>query len=208
MNKKGFGSKDEIKEIAEKVWEELKYAGAYLFPKAHSTSYSIIANATQFLKVHYPTEFFCSLLRQATDEEYGNITNISKKNYGVKFIMPEINTSKEKFVIHNDKIVFSFESLKGIGVKAAIAIVENQPYKSMDDFFVRVNKRVVNVKVVRVLITAKVFRKFGGRNKMNKQYLKLRKDDSYVKKTKEEWDAEAASIITYARKSIKTYNES
>jgi len=203
MDEQGYGTKEEIREIAENIWATCSLFGLYGFPKAHSTSYSLIANATQYLKIHYPKEFFCSYLQQANDDEYIKIKNVAKNKYKVKFLNPEINTSKNKFIIKNDKIVWSFNSIKGIGVKAADELTSKQPFYSLKDFFDRINKRVVNVRVGKVLIAANVFRKFGKRNKIIKEYLKLRKDKDEIIKTKEEWFVEAVNVMPYIQKSIK-----
>ena len=203
MDKQGYGSRKEIKEIAETVWANIASFGGYAFPKAHSTAYALIANATQYLKVKYPTEFFCAFLRQATDDEFNMIKNVSMKVYDVKYIMPKINLSKENFIIHDDKIVWSLTSIKGIGSKAAAEIISKQPFDSFEDFFNRVNKRVVNVKVVRTLIIANVFKEFGNRNKISKLYAKLRNDLEYPIMGKNDWDLQASKIIPYFKQSVK-----
>jgi DNA polymerase III alpha subunit len=172
-------------------------------PKAHSTAYALMANATQFLKIYYPTEFFCALLQQAVDTEYMKIYNISKKKYGVKYINPNINLSKETFTFHRNRIVWSLPSIKGIGEKAAIEIVKAQPYDSFEDFFNRVNKRVVNVRVVRILITAGAFRKFDDRNEVYKLYSKLRKDTPTELHNKKEWKVLAGEIMPWVRQTVR-----
>jgi len=171
--------------------------------KAHATSYAILANATQFLKVKYPIEFFCSHLQQAVDENYNLIKNVAKRKYGVKFYMPEINKSSDKFTIYDNKIVWSLSSMKGVGLKAAKEIISKQPFTSFHDFFERINKRIVNIKVVKVLIIANVFREFGKRNRIAKIYGKLRKDKEYLKMTKEEWELEASKVMTYFKQSVR-----
>jgi DNA polymerase III alpha subunit len=203
MNKKGYGSEKEIKKVAEDIWEQLKSFGGYAFPKAHSTAYTLIANATQYLKLYYPTEFFCALLGQATDDEYLKIYNISKRKYKVKYINPRINKSKETFTFYNKRIVWSFPSIKGIGEKAAIEIVKEQPYEDFKDFFNRVNKRVVNIRVIRTLITAGVFRDFGSRNDMWKEYAQLRKGTPAELHTNKEWKILRGEIMPWVKQTVK-----
>jgi DNA polymerase III subunit alpha len=192
-----------IQEISERVWDDMMGFSQYAFPKAHATAYALIANATQYLKIHYPIEFFCAFLQQAADDEYLAIKGVSEDKYKTKYIMPEINLSKDIFVIHQNKITWSLTSIKGIGHKAANEIVKSQPYKNFDDFFNRVNKRVVNIRVVKALITANVFRKFGIRNEISKQYKVLRKDKAYERHGKTEWNRLASEIMPYALESVK-----
>lgn len=204
MNKQGYGSKEEIRKIAEKVWDSLMGFASYAFPKAHSTSYGLILNATQYLKVHYPVEFFCSLLEYAEDKEYNYIKAVAQNSYGVRFIMPDINISKTIFSIHKDRIVWSLTSIKGIGPNVADEIVSKQPFDTFEDFFNKVNKTKVNVGKVKAMIACNVFKRFGNRNKIMKKYLQLRKDSEPFKAmSKGAWDFEMNQLIPYARKSIQ-----
>jgi len=93
--------------------------------------------------------------------------------------------------------------MKGVGLKAAKEIISKQPFTSFHDFFERINKRIVNIKVVKVLIIANVFREFGKRNRIAKIYGKLRKDKEYLKMTKEEWELEASKVMTYFKQSVR-----
>jgi len=142
-------------------------------------------------------------LQQATDNEYELIKNVSRKKYKIKYILPEINLSKDKFIIHKNKIVWALVSIKGIGIKAAIEIVKEQPFDSFEDFFTRVNKRVINIRVMKILIISNAFRKFGGRNKISRLYAMLRKDKERLKMTKEEWSFEASQIMPYNKQSVR-----
>ncbi|MFH1209641.1 MAG: hypothetical protein V1663_02535 [archaeon] len=203
MDKQGYGSKKEIKEIAETIWTELIGMSSYAFPKSHASSYALLTNATQFLKVNYPLEFFCSHLQWATDDEYMSIREVSRNKYGVRYYLPEINLSKEKFIIHNNRIVWSLTSIKGLGTKASQEIISKQPFNSFEDFFNRINKRVVNVRVVRLMIIANLFKKFGKRNKISKQYAKLRKDKEFEKISNMEWKLKSSEIMPYISKSVR-----
>jgi len=204
MDKNGFGTKEEIKNIAESIWNDMLGFGHYAFPRAHSTAYSLVSNATSYLKVHFPTEFFCAFLQQATDDEYLIIKEVSSTLYKVKFLLPNINDSKDRFRIKGDKIVWSLTSIKGVGPKAARVIVDEQPFGSFEDFFNRIDRRVINVRVVKKMITASLFKKFGNRNDIIKEYHKLRKDKEEFKSIKiSEWNKAAKEIMPYLMKSIK-----
>jgi len=34
MNKKGYGTKKEIRKVANEIWDQLKFSGSYLFPNS------------------------------------------------------------------------------------------------------------------------------------------------------------------------------
>jgi len=188
---------------AEKVWDDMMGFSEYAFPKAHATSYALIANATQYLKVHYPTEFFCAFLEEATDDEYALIKSVSEKYYNVKYMLPEINTSKPKFTIHNNKIVWSLKSIKGIGYKAALEISEKQPFKSFEDFFERINKRTINIRVMKTLVISNAFRKFEKRNAVAKILNKLRGAKEIEQLSFQEWQLESSKIMPYIKQSVR-----
>jgi DNA polymerase III alpha subunit len=204
MNSEGFGSKKEIKRIAELVWEKMISFSSYAFPRGHATPYGIIAYTTQYLKVHYPVEFFCCHLDQAADNEYNEIKNVAKNTYHVKFMMPDINKSKANFIIYDNKIVWSLCSIKGIGVKAAAEITSKQPFISFEDFMDRINRRVINIKVLKALITSNVFREFGKRNEIFKKlYSNSKVNGTFEKKSKTEYDMEAGLLMPYSKKTIR-----
>uniref|UniRef100_A0A6M3J1A8 Putative polymerase III alpha subunit protein n=1 Tax=viral metagenome TaxID=1070528 RepID=A0A6M3J1A8_9ZZZZ len=207
MDKQGYGTKEEIKKTAEHIWEQMMGFSNYAFPKGHSTSYALMAYATQFLKVNFPIEFFCAHLQQATDDEYNLIKNVARIQYKVKFILPDINKSKNKFIIiktkKGDKIAWSISSIKGVGIKAANEIISKQPFSSFEDFYNKVNKRVVNVRVINTLITANTFRKFNNRNTIMKSHMKLRKAEPPDKLSNKTWDLMATKLMPYYGKSIR-----
>jgi DNA polymerase III alpha subunit len=195
--------KPEVKRTAEKIWDDMMGFSLYAFPKAHGSAYALLANATQWLKVTYPIEFFCAFLEQATDDEYLGIRSVSTSFYNVQYIMPDINISKPQFTIYDKKIAWSLQSIKGIGYKAAQAIIEAQPYSSFEDFHSRVNKRTINVRVMKSLITSNAFREFGGRNKISRILSELRKEEKPAKKHVEEWNLDASKIMPYFKQSIR-----
>lgn len=165
-----------IKDVALKVWKKFSKAGSYLFPRGHAASYALLGYICQYLKVHFPAEFFACHLRYATQEKYSEIRNIAKDVYGVRFNMPTITTPYLQFEASGDDIWWPIGALKQVGGKAAEAIIATAPYSSFNDFFTRVNKRVCNKRVMTNLILAGVFSPFGRKKSIFKEYLSLRGD--------------------------------
>lgn len=199
-------AKGEDQSLAERVWETFRASATYLFPRGHSTAYALYGNATQWLKIHYPLEFFKNYLSYADDSDYPTIMAVAKRHYGVKFIKPTVNFSKADFTIRNDKIQWSLCSIKNVGQRAAVSIEATQPYRSIEDFFERVDRRVCNVKVVMSLLAAGAFRKFGDRGTLVESYYKLKKQsvpDNYADLTDIDWQMEQAKVITYAVVSLR-----
>lgn len=50
---------------AREVWEYMAASASYLFNVSHAISYALVAYWTQYLKQHYPAEFFAASLRSA-----------------------------------------------------------------------------------------------------------------------------------------------
>jgi DNA polymerase-3 subunit alpha/error-prone DNA polymerase len=49
-------------EFAERIYKQIEGFGEYGFPESHSASFSILAYASAWLKVHRPSEFLCAML--------------------------------------------------------------------------------------------------------------------------------------------------
>jgi len=165
-----------IKEIAKNIWNKFSKAGSYLFPRGHAASYALLGYICQYLKVHYPIEFFTCHLRYAEQKKYGKIRDVAQSVHGIKFKMPTILTPCLKFETSVDHIRWPLTGLKSVGSKAVGSIVANVPYSSFEDFYNKVDKRVCNKRVVTNLIIAGVFSEFGNKRAIMGKYIELRKD--------------------------------
>lgn len=191
-----------IRPVAEEVWGAIKAFGGYAFPKAHSTAYAYYGNATQYLKVHYPIFFFKNHLDYATHDEYAEIRRIARGVYGLKFKMPNVNLSKVGFSIASERIVWALNAVKGVGDKAAAEIVEKQPFTDFEDFFKRVNKRIVNKRVIEALVAVKAFGDFGNRRYIMKRYCELKGEKidnrlKWMKHTNQDWKMIASELLGF-----------
>ena len=196
--------------VAPELWDTILRFGAYSFPKAHASSYGLISWTTMFLKTNYPAEFFANMLDYAANDEYSQIRSIAKRVYKVKFVMPEINKSRETFRPTKQKrIIWSLNGIKGIGGTALAEAVSKQPYTSFIDFYKRVNKRSLNKSRIEALIFAGCFRKFGEPIDLLKELYSLRqadkKKDSYDPKyddfSLEDWSNLRAKYLGFQSRS-------
>ena len=140
-------------ETAEKIWNMMITFGRYGFSINHAVPYVHISYACAFLKYYYPLEWWAAVLSNAKKDE------IVKEFWPyVKdiVIMPDINKSGSTMEIQGDKIRASIDLLDGVGETAKEAILENRPYKDIQDFANRVNTRKVNKSVVCSLIVSGV----------------------------------------------------
>lgn len=130
--------------IAKQISDDLKEKGGYLFNKSHSALYSILTLKTAYLKAHYPEYFFKALLNQNRND-YGVINKyiIDTKAFGVSVLPPNINRSERYFTVHNSKILFGLEAIRGVGEKVVTQILEerkaNGLFTGLNDFITRVS---------------------------------------------------------------------
>lgn len=123
---------------------------------SHAVAYSYVAYVCQYLKVHYPLEWWCAVMMNGDSDDFKRFY----KQAPVNMSLPDINDSKSNFYINTeDKVVIPFTKIRGVGEKASDAIVETQPYTSFVDFYERVNKRAVRKNVLINLILAGCFDK-------------------------------------------------
>lgn len=135
-------------EKANKIWDMMETSSRYSFNRSHSYSYAMISYAGMFLRHHYPLEWWAAILTNATEKE------ITEDLWPyVKDIVapPDINLSGDTMVIDykNGKIRSKLGVIRGIGDATIIPIVENRPYKDIQDF---VNKGVSGNSLSRKLI--------------------------------------------------------
>jgi len=153
-------------EDANELFDAMVEFSAYSFNKSHAVAYTYISFWSMFFKTHYPLEFMAALLTNALgNEDRLKIYYAEAKRLGIKVDpIPDINKSTTEFNIDVDRIIAPFTIIKGIGETAAKAIVEarnTKEFVNYDDFVNRVNKRVVNTKIMELLHKVGVFSVFG-----------------------------------------------
>lgn len=134
-------------EEALKVWQKLEVFSGYGFNKSHAAAYSMIGYISQWLKCHYPLEFWASILenlQQEKQKEYlpKYLSEISRTG-SIKIVPPDINISEEKFVANPEEnsIYWSLKKVAQIGEVTLGEIISNRKEKgkfySLEDFLNR-----------------------------------------------------------------------
>lgn len=117
-------------EDAQKLWDFIKTWAQYGFNKSHAVSYAVIGYACAWLKHHYPLEWWCAVLRNATKEE----VNDKFWRHCSKYVsLPDIKLSKDNWVIEGDRIRAPISLLHGVGEKAHEQLCRFAPYTSIED---------------------------------------------------------------------------
>jgi DNA polymerase III subunit alpha len=139
-----------------------KFAG-YGFNRSHSAAYALVAYHTAYFKAHHPAAFMAANLSLVMDD-----TDKVKSFYddavaqGLAVLPPDVNASRYRFEpVDVRSIRYGLGGIKGTGEAAIEAIVAARaargPFTDLIDFCRRVDKRVVNRRVVEALVRAGAF---------------------------------------------------
>ncbi|MDZ7744892.1 MAG: DNA polymerase III subunit alpha [Candidatus Saccharibacteria bacterium] len=158
------------KQTMEQFWKHLLGFADYCFNKSHSASYALIAYWTAYLKAHYPAAFMAALMTSDFDDTDRLSIEITEcKHMGLDVLPPDVNESFVEFAVvpGTDQIRFGMAAIKNVGtgaVEEILRVRKEQKFDSLEDFFTRVNIRIVNRKAVESLIKAGAFDRFANRS--------------------------------------------
>jgi DNA polymerase III subunit alpha len=151
--------------VAEELFEDLKSFSAYCFNRSHAASYTALAVVQMWTKLYYPTEFLFGQLKWTTNKDKLGSLLQERLRLGVKLLPPNINKSQAQYSLGGEHTIYmGLSSIKGLGPKCTQAIEKQRvfsPYKSLEDFRVRLTKREVTTAQFASLITAGAFDELG-----------------------------------------------
>ncbi len=156
------------KRQAEYLFDLMEKFAEYGFNKSHSAAYALIAYQTAYLKAHYPAAFMAATLSADMDDtdKVRTFYEDSLIN-GLEILPPDINQGDYRFVpVDNHRISYGLGAVKGTGEAAIDAILQvreaDGPFHDLFDFCTRIDKRIVNRRVIESLIRAGAFDSFPG----------------------------------------------
>lgn len=130
------------------LWEAIEGFAAYGFNQAHSVAYGLTAYRCAYLAQNHPIEFFAAVLSVAagTDKEQNYIA--AARKYGVRILSSDVQYSGVTYTVDKKRksIRKGLLSIKGVGEKAAIEIINARPdggWKNKEDFASTVSHRKV-----------------------------------------------------------------
>ena len=140
---KGFLERGATEEIFEEMWGVVLEFAKYSFNKSHSAAYGITAYISQYLKVHFPIEYWTVALDYA-DEDKTSIY-LSEILQAKKINLKSVDINKSQSIMTSDletsTIFWGISSIKGIGEDTSDQIIvernENGEYVSLLDFLKR-----------------------------------------------------------------------
>ncbi|RPJ46543.1 MAG: DNA polymerase III subunit alpha [Betaproteobacteria bacterium] len=139
-----------------------KFAG-YGFNKSHAAAYALVAYQTAYMKAHHPAAFMAANMSAVMNDtdKVQQLVDDARDNR-LEVLAPDINSGDYRFApIDGKRIRYGLGAIKGTGEGAIIQIVEARtkdgPFRDLFDFCHRVDKRVVNRRVVESLVRAGAF---------------------------------------------------
>lgn len=156
------------KEVANQIFDDMIDFAKYAFNKSHAAAYAVVAYQTAFLKTYYKVEFMAALMTSVMDvtpkiRQYID----SCKKLGIQVVAPHINEGYAYFSTKDNKIMYGLAAIKNVGKNVIDRIVEernkNGVFKSLTDFYNRMDSKDVNKRSIESLILAGAFDEFGGK---------------------------------------------
>jgi len=130
-------------DTAERIWEMMAAFAGYGFPKAHAASYAQLAWNSAWCKTHYPTEFMAAVLGFGGGYYSQRVYLMEARRLGLPIHPPHINHSNHHFRVTYPKgqpnLYMGLNQVRDLTQRTAQAIIQNQPYHSLEDFLIRVD---------------------------------------------------------------------
>lgn len=148
--------------LADELFTTMSEFAAYCFNRSHSAAYALVAYQTAYLKAHYPVEYLSALLTSVqNDLEKIQFYILAARKMGLKILSPDINKSGLEFTPDGEAgIRFGLASIKNVGagvVECILKAREEKLFTSIEDFFERVDPKVLNRKTLESLINSGAF---------------------------------------------------
>jgi DNA polymerase-3 subunit alpha len=151
-----------------------KFAG-YGFNRSHAAAYALVAYQTAYMKAHHAAAFIAANMSAVmNDTDKVELFAEDARAHGIELRVPDVNRSNYRFEPvpptqsppssggekERGVIRYGLGAIKGTGEAAIASIVEARkqgPFTDLFDFCHRVDKRLVNRRVVESLIRAGAF---------------------------------------------------
>ena len=148
---------------ANEIFDTMEKFAGYGFNKSHAAAYSLVAYQTAYLKCHHPAAFMAATLSsEMADTDKVQFFVFDAISYGLTFLPPDVNRSRHRFTPVDAKTIrYGLGAIKGTGESAIGAMQRAREaggdFTDLFDFCRRIDKRVVNRRVIEALIRAGAF---------------------------------------------------
>lgn len=151
---------------ADAIYDLIVKFANYGFNKSHAVAYSLIAYQLAYLKMNYPTFFWCELLNSVISSENKIAEYLQAlKQQQIAIIKPSIQTGGSHFQVVNGKLQLGMLMIKNVGLAVVQAILALRDELSFTDFETTIkrlkNHRALTKATLTALIDAGAFDDFG-----------------------------------------------
>ncbi|GAB4164862.1 MAG: DNA polymerase III subunit alpha [Rhodocyclaceae bacterium] len=149
--------------LANEIFDHMEKFAGYGFNKSHAAAYSFVAYQTAWLKCHHPAAFMAATLSsEMADTDKVHLFVQDALANGLAILPPDINAGGYRFEPTDARSIrYGLGAIKGTGQAAIDGIVRERehggPYADLFDLCRRVDKRLVNRRVIEALVRAGCF---------------------------------------------------
>ena len=160
------------KSEASAVWDLFEPFTGYGFNKAHAYSYAMVSYQTAYMKANYTADYMAAALTSEAENYDRSVIFFGEcKKLNIPILKPDINKSFYAYEVeeeNTDSIRIGLKSIKNLGTKIAMAIVEerqeNGKFSNLKNFLQRMSSyKVINKKSLEALICSGGLDEFGTR---------------------------------------------
>jgi error-prone DNA polymerase len=109
------------------------------FPESHAASFALLAYASAYLRTYYLAAFTCALLNHQPMGFYHPATVVKDaQRHGLRVLPVDINRSQAICTLEDFQLRLGLNYVRGLGATVGKAIVQRQPFVSIDDLAIRV----------------------------------------------------------------------
>ena len=141
-------------QLANKIFDEIEFFGAYGFNRGHSAAYAYLGFQTAYLKAHYPADYMAAVISCMDDVEKAGEHVNNAKRLGLEIIGPSINTSERDFTVVDDyTIQYGMKTIQGLGIAALDKILNaERNYINTYDWLRRMHPELLNKSLIEHLL--------------------------------------------------------
>ena len=128
-------------ESASSIYKQLAAFADFGFAESHAASFALLVYVSAYLKVYYPSEFYCALFNAQPLGFYNPSTIVEDaKRHGVEILNVNVTKSRWDCTIEGEKVRLGFRYVRELGPSAKEKIEKEQtkkPFESLEDFVFR-----------------------------------------------------------------------
>ena len=147
---------------ADEIFDLMEKFAGYGFNKSHAAAYALVAFQTAYFKAHHPAAFMAANLSAIMDDT-DKVQQFHEDAIAnaLEVLPPDIHASEYRFVpIDGKRIRYGLGAIKGTGESAIEHVITARaagPFADLFDFCRRVDRRIVNRRVIEALVRAGAF---------------------------------------------------